>query len=132
MVSRKIKKKLMTLLNLYLEMFLENIQRINFLLQKNLNEKILKDFEDKKIVPTGLLPGRQAFRSMHEARTIEEKYDDTYIQEKGYRRDAIVYPKDISVNYNKQTSKCKVKFSLPKGSYATVLIENIANRNLKS
>lgn len=99
---------------------------------KNLNEIILNDFENKKIIPTGLLPGRQAFRSMHDARIIEEKYDDTYIQEKGYRRDALVYPKDISVNYNKQTSKCKVKFSLPKGSYATVLIENIANRNLKS
>ncbi|WP_072679734.1 tRNA pseudouridine(13) synthase TruD [Arcobacter sp. LA11] len=103
-----------------------------FFTPKNLNENILKDFEDKKIVPTGLLPGRQAFRSMHEARTIEQKYDDAYIQEKGYRRDAIVYPKDISVNYNKQTSKCKVKFSLPKGSYATVLIENIMNRNLKA
>ena len=103
-----------------------------FFTPKNLNEKIQQDFKDKKIVPTGLLPGRQAFRSLHEARTIEEKYDDTYIQEKGYRRDAIVYPKDISVNYNKQTKKCKVKFSLPKGSYATVLVENIANRNLKA
>ena len=103
-----------------------------FFTPKNLNENILKDFEAKKIVPTGLLPGRQAFRSMREARIIEEKYDDTYIQEKGYRRDAIVYPKDVSVNYNKQTKKCKLKFSLPKGSYATVLIENIANRNLKA
>lgn len=103
-----------------------------FFTPKNLNENILNDFENKKIVPTGLLPGRQAFRAMQEARAIEEKYDDTYIQEKGYRRDAIVYPQDISVNYNKQTSKCKVKFSLPKGSYATVLIENIANRNLKA
>jgi tRNA pseudouridine13 synthase len=59
-------------------------------------------------------------------------FDDTYIQEKGYRRDAIVYPTDISVNYNKETKKCKLKFTLPKGSYATVLIENIANRNLKA
>ena len=103
-----------------------------FFTPKNLSDIILNDFLNKKIVPTGLLPGRQAFRSMKEARAIEEKYDDTYIQEKGYRRDALVYPQDISVNYNKQTSKCKVRFSLPKGSYATVLIENIANRNLKS
>lgn len=103
-----------------------------FFTPKNLNENILKDFQNGKIVPTGLLPGRQAFRSMHEARKIEEKYDDAYIQEKGYRRDAIVYPKDISVQYNKGTQKCKLKFSLPKGSYATVLIENIANRNLRS
>jgi len=98
---------------------------------KNLSDDMLKDFENKKIVPTGLLPGRKAFRSMYKAREIEEKYDDNYIQEKGFRRDALVYPKDISVKYNKQTSKCKLKFTLPKGSYATVLIENIANRNLK-
>ena len=110
----------------------KDIAKDKFFTPKNLNENILRDFESKKIVPTGLLPGRQAFRSMHEARVIEEKYDDNYIQEKGYRRDAIVFPKDISVNFNKQTNKCKVKFSLPKGSYATVLIENIANRNLKA
>ncbi|MCP4971186.1 MAG: tRNA pseudouridine(13) synthase TruD [Arcobacter sp.] len=103
-----------------------------FFTPKNLSENIIKDFENKKIVPTGLLPGRQAFRSMHDARKIEEKYDDTYIQEKGFRRDALVYPSNISVKYNKNTKKCKLKFTLPKSSYATVLIENIANRNLKS
>lgn len=103
-----------------------------FFTPKNLTEIILKDYEAKKIVPTGLLPGRQAFRSINDARVIEEKFDDTYIQEKGYRRDAIVYPKDIFVQYHKETKKCKVKFTLPKGSYATVLIENIMNRNLKA
>ncbi|RXJ76317.1 pseudouridine synthase [Arcobacter sp. F155] len=103
-----------------------------FFTPKKLNETIIQDFLNKKIVPTGLLPGRHAFRSITKARKIEENYDDTYIQEKGYRRDAIVYPKDVSVKYNKQTSKCTLKFTLPKGSYATVLIENIANRNLKA
>lgn len=102
-----------------------------FFTPKKVNESIQKDYEAKKIVPTGLLPGRFAFRSINKARKVEEKFDDTYIQEKGYRRDAIVFPKDISVKYNAQTKKCKLKFSLPKGSYATVLIENIANRNLK-
>lgn len=98
---------------------------------KNLSEDMIKDFKNKKIVPTGLLPGRKAFRAMFKAREIEKKFDDSYIQEKGFRRDAIVYPKDISVNYDKESKKCKLKFTLPKGSYATVLIENIANRNLK-
>ncbi|RXK04694.1 tRNA pseudouridine(13) synthase TruD [Halarcobacter bivalviorum] len=102
-----------------------------FFTPKSLTENILEDFKDRKIVPTGLLPGRYAFRSTNKARKIEEKYDDTYIQEKGYRRDAIVYPKDVNISYNKETSKCTLKFTLPKGSYATVLIENIANRNLK-
>lgn len=103
-----------------------------FFTPKNITEEMIKDFKDKKIVPTGLLPGNKAFRSIFKAREIEEKYDDQYIQEKGYRRDALVYPTDISVNYNKQTQKCKVRFTLPKASYATVLIENIANRNLKA
>ncbi len=99
-----------------------------FFTPKSLNENIIKDFQDKKIVPTGLLPGRHAFRSISKAREIEKRYDDTYIQEKGYRRDAIVYPKDINVKYDKTTKKCNLKFYLPKSSYATVLIENIGNR----
>jgi tRNA pseudouridine13 synthase len=102
-----------------------------FFTPKNLTDVMLQDFKDKKIVPTGLLPGRQAFRAIGEARKIEENFDDTYIQEKGFRRDAIVYPTDISVKFDNETSKCKVKFTLPKASYATVLIENIANRNLR-
>jgi len=102
-----------------------------FFTPKNLTDVIKDDFKDKKIVPTGLLPGRQAFRSINEARKIEEKFDDTYIQEKGFRRDAVVYPTDISVKYDKENMKCKLKFTLPKASYATVLIENIANRNLR-
>ncbi|MGB1226632.1 MAG: tRNA pseudouridine(13) synthase TruD [Poseidonibacter sp.] len=103
-----------------------------FFTPKNFTDVMQKDFDDKKIVPTGLLPGQKAFRSIKDARKIEEMFDDTYIKEKGYRRDAIVYPSDISVNYDKNTQKCKVKFTLPKASYATVLIENIANRNLKA
>lgn len=103
-----------------------------FFTPKNFTEAMQKDFDDKKIVPTGLLPGQKAFRSIGDARKIEEMFDDTYIKEKGFRRDAIVYPSEVSVRYDKNTSKCKVKFTLPKASYATVVIENIANRNLKA
>jgi len=99
---------------------------------KNLTDIMKKDFKAKKIVPSGLLPGRKAFRAIAKAKEIEEKFDDTYIQEKGYRRDALVYPTNINVKYNKETKQCKLRFTLPKGSYATVLIENIANRNLKA
>ena len=102
-----------------------------FFTPNKINENITRDFESKKIVPTGLLCGRDVFRARNEAREIEEQFDDTYIQEKGLRRDAIVFPKDIFVNYNLAEKKCKIKFTLPKASYATVLIENIANRNLR-
>lgn len=97
---------------------------------KEITTKIQKDFEDKKISPTGLLPGRKVFRSMGEARKLEEKYDDMYIQEKGYRREAIIFPQNITCNYDNENKKCTLEFSLPKGSYATVLIEYFANRNL--
>ena len=111
---------------------MNNLKEKKYFTPNRINEKILLDFKDKKIVPTGLLCGREVYRARAAAHEIEKEFDDTYIQEKGLRRDAIVFPKDIFVNYNKEEKKCKVKFTLPKASYATVLIENIANRNLKS
>ena len=85
-----------------------------FFTPNKINEKVMMDFKDANIVPTGLLCGREVYRARGKAQEIESAFDDTYIQEKGYRRDAIVYPKDVSVNYNKQTGKCKLKFTLPK------------------
>lgn len=98
---------------------------------KVINQAIKKDLEAQKVVPTGLLAGRGVFKAFGEAREIEEQFDDTYIAEKGLRRAALVFPKHISVRYDKVNKKCKLKFILPKGSYATVLVENISNRNLK-
>lgn len=91
-----------------------------------------KDFEEKKVSPTGLLCGRDVFRARDEARAIEEKYDDGFLYEKGLRREAIIFPKDIEMNYNNNFDKFSIAFTLPKGSYATVFLENIANRNLKA
>lgn len=91
-----------------------------------------KDFEDKKIMPTGLLCGRDVYRARGEARKIEEKYDDAFLYEKGLRRPAIIFPKDIQMNYNKDFHVFSIAFTLPKGSYATVFLENIANRNFKA
>jgi tRNA pseudouridine13 synthase len=92
----------------------------------------LKDFEEAKIMPTGLLCGRDVYRSRGEARKIEEKYDDEFLYEKGLRRPAIVFPKDIESKYNKDFNIYSISFTLPKGSYATVFLENIANRNFKA
>ncbi len=89
----------------------------------------IKDVIEKKVVPTGLLCGRDVFRARDEAREIEAKYDDEFLYEKGLRREALVYPYDIVYNYNKDFDVFKIAFSLPKGSYATVFLENIANRN---
>jgi len=90
-----------------------------------------KDFEEKKVVPTGLLCGRDVYRARDDAREIEKKYDDGFLYEKGQRREAIVFPKVITAKYDKGFSKFTLCFELPKGSYATVFLENISNKNLK-
>ena len=95
-------------------------------------KKPTKDFEDAKLMPTGLLCGRNVYRARGEARKIEEKYDDEFLYDKGLRRPAIVFPKDIEMSYHKDYHIFSIAFSLPKGSYATVFLENIANRNFKA
>jgi tRNA pseudouridine13 synthase len=96
---------------------------------KSITANILNDFKNSKITPTGLLPGRKVFKALGDAGKIEEKHDDLYIQEKGYRREAIVFPREISCKYDASQKVCALDFILPKGSYATVLVEYLANRN---
>jgi len=88
-----------------------------------------KEFLAKKMTPTGLLCGRDVFRARDEARETEVKYDDEFLQEKGYRREALIYPADIDCQYIRKETMLRISFSLPKGSYATVFLESIANRN---
>lgn len=91
-----------------------------------------KDFEAKKVVPTGLLCGRGVYRSRALAGEIEGKYDDGFLYEKGLRREAIIFPKDIEIKYNKDFEKMTIAFTLPKGSYATVFLENVASKEFKA
>ena len=90
------------------------------------------DFEAKKVVPTGLLCGRDVYRARDRAREIEEKYDDEFLYDKGLRREALIYPKDIEFKYQNNFDIMNVSFTLPKGSYATVFLENIANKNFSA
>ena len=90
------------------------------------------EFASKKLVPTGLLCGRDVFRARDEAGKIELKYDDEYLQDKGYRREALIYPQDIVCNYVKKQTLLNISFSLPKGSYATVFLESIAGKNFSA
>jgi len=92
----------------------------------------LKDFEAKKIVPTGLLCGRGVYRSRGRAGEIEAKYDDGFLYDKGLRREAIIFPKNIEMRYDNNFDKMNIAFTLPKGSYATVFLENIASKEFKA
>lgn len=110
------------------DIFLD-LQKDKLFTPKVITANILNDFHNFKITPTGLLPGRKVFKAVADAAVIEQKYDDLYIQEKGYRREAMVFPRDISCKYDASKKVCSLDFILPKGSYATVLVEYLANRN---
>jgi len=86
------------------------------------------NLRDRSII-TGLLPGREILRAKDEAGIIEKEFDDLFIQHKGYRRDAWIKPTGIKNKYDAETKSLMLEFSLPKSSYATVFIENIANKN---
>jgi len=100
-----------------------------FFTPKNIQQK---DFEAKKVVPTGLLCGRDVYRSRGEAGKIEAKYDDGFLYDKGHRRAAIIFPKELKLDYTNNFDIMKVSFTLPKGSYATVFLENIASKMFKA
>ncbi|RXJ83740.1 tRNA pseudouridine(13) synthase TruD [Arcobacter sp. CECT 8985] len=106
-----------------------NLETNKYFTSKKIDNNIKKDFENKKIVPTGLLPGNKVFRSILQSRLIEQKFDNNEIYEKGYRRDALIFPEIKNINYKKEEKICTLDFILSKGSYATVFIENIANKN---
>ncbi len=93
-------------------------------------QAIRKPYKEQKIVPTGLLAGSKVWRAKGMAGEIEYHFDDLSVRAVGTRREALVYPKSIRHEYKKEQKSFELSFTLPKGSYATVLLENLANRDL--
>ena len=90
----------------------------------------LQDFLSHKVSPTGLLPGRDVFRARGSAREIEREFDDEYLPYKGYRRAAIVWPENFSLKLYAKESRAHLCFTLPKGAYATSLIEALKGEEI--
>ena len=88
-----------------------------------------KAFRERKLLPTGLLCGRDVFLSRAKAREIEKEFD-RYIQTKGYRREAVVFPREYLQKFNPKNNTLTVEFVLPKGSYATVFLEALCSKEL--
>lgn len=86
-------------------------------------------FNERDISVTGLLCGKKVKLATGMAREIEKDFDDE-INEDGARRYAWVFPKDIDGRYKDEEAQYELNFYLPKGSYATVLIEEIAKRKI--
>jgi len=91
-----------------------------------------KRFQKRDISPTGLLPGKKVKRCNGLARDFEKDFDDEKIKIFGDRRFAWVFPKECDGVYKEDKAWYELKFFLPKGSYATVLLEEIGHRSLKS
>jgi len=89
-----------------------------------------KLFHEKDRAPTGLLPGKKVKHSEDIAHTIEKDFD-TAMNEDGTRRYAFVFPEDIETIYREEKAWYELHFTLPKGSYATVLMEELAKREIR-
>jgi tRNA pseudouridine13 synthase len=94
------------------------------------NQEDYERFVKKDIAPTGLLCGKRAKHSTLYAREIEKSFDEE-INADGQRRYAWVFPDDISGKYKSQEAWYEFNFFLPKGSYATVLLVEIAKKEIK-
>lgn len=95
-------------------------------------EGVLEDlerFQNRNISVTGLLCGTKTKIATGIAREVEKNFDDE-INADGARRFAWVYPTEIEGRFNKVEAQYEMNFTLPKGSYATVLIEEIAKRKI--
>ena len=95
----------------------------------NESEDDIERFLKRDITVTGLLCGKKVRISSELARVVEKDFDDT-INADGARRYAWVYPTEVEGRYNSMEAQYEMNFTLPKGSYATVLVEEIAKRKL--
>jgi tRNA pseudouridine13 synthase len=94
-------------------------------------EEEAKLFSQKDRAPTGLLPGKKVKKSEDIAHTVEKEFD-TPMNEDGTRRYAFVFPEEIDSEYKEDKAWYEMHFTLPKGSYATVLIEELAKREIRN
>ena len=87
--------------------------------------------ENKSIVVSGLLAGKKSIRAEGLAGEIESPFDqETGVD--GTRRLAWIYPLDVESEYRSNDGWMEIHFTLQKGAYATVLIEQIAKTPIKT
>jgi tRNA pseudouridine13 synthase len=79
-------------------------------------------FDSKDIAPTGLIPGTRTKRANSTARLIEEGFYEE-MKMNGARRYAWIQVTDIKKNYIEERAHYELSFTLPKGSYATNVLD---------
>ncbi|MCF6174038.1 MAG: tRNA pseudouridine(13) synthase TruD, partial [Campylobacteraceae bacterium] len=93
----------------------------------------LARFEEEAITATGWLPGNRSMRCNEGiAKVLEEKIysqAEPYLaQMDGARRFAWAFLRDVECEYKEDQSWFEMHFSLPKGSYATVILEELTHQ----
>lgn len=89
-------------------------------------------FNARDISVSGLLSGKRATRAESFAGDIEKEYDRIESGIDGARRYGWIFPEEIEGEYKEQEAWYELHFTLPKGCYATVLIEEIAKRTIQT
>jgi len=93
--------------------------------------KYTTSFIQRKFKPTGVLFGSDVRFANSVAGKIEREYIDyNFNALRGARRDAWVWAKDIKCSYDTTNQSATLEFFLPPGSYATVVLEEIANKKM--
>ncbi|CAA6804021.1 MAG: tRNA pseudouridine 13 synthase (EC [uncultured Sulfurovum sp.] len=81
-----------------------------------------KRFSEFDIAPSGLLAGKRVSRSTKVSELIEKNYDEE-IGENGARRYAWIKVTEIKKTYVEEKAHYELEFSLPKGCYATNVLD---------
>ena len=89
-------------------------------------------FFERDITPTGLLAGKKATLSTGIAANYEKDFSkeaEAFIsQMNGTRRFAWIWAENLEMEYKEQEWQAELNFTLPKGSYATVLLEELLHQ----
>jgi len=92
-------------------------------------KKYTNSFTAKKFNITGVLFGSSVRLSTSVAGRVEREFIDySFDALRGARRDAWIFVKDAKIEFNKKRQEATLYFTLPPGSYATVLLEELLNR----
>ncbi|MBE9828933.1 tRNA pseudouridine(13) synthase TruD [Campylobacter concisus] len=91
-------------------------------------------FDARDITSCGLIAGAKAYEAQGAARAVEDQIFSQANEYKakmtGSRRFAWCYLEDASYKYNEEKAHFMINFTLQKGSYATVVLEEILHKNI--
>lgn len=96
-------------------------------------DKEIKRFMQRELTITGILPGKKVKQASDIAGVLEKDFisecERVLQKMNGSRRFAWIFPEILSQTYKKEEAWYELSFFLPKGSYATVLAEEILHKH---